>query len=65
LRTHLDALEGLLEGDSWLVGASPSIADFAIAAQLDELRRTSRHAHELDARPRQKAWLQRCQPELT
>src|SRR5262249_35741270 len=58
---HLDALEGLLEGGPWLVGASPSIADFAIAAQLDELQRTSRHAHELHARPRLEAWLSRCQ----
>lgn len=63
LRAHLDALDGLLEGGPWLVGASPTVADFAISAQLDELQRTSRHAHELHARPRLEAWLQRCQFE--
>jgi glutathione S-transferase len=63
LRAHLDALDGLLEGATWLTGDAPSIADIAVAAQLDEFRRTSRFKADIDARPRLQEWLERCRFE--
>lgn len=56
LRAHFAAIDGLLEGAEWLTGDEPSIADIAASAQLDEFKRTSTIAHELDAFPR----LSRC-----
>ena len=58
---HLDALEGRLQRDSWLCGDAPSIADIAVAAQLDEVVRTSPHAHFIEERPQLHAWRARCQ----
>lgn len=58
---HLDALEGRLQRDTWLCGRASSIADIAVAAQLDEVVRTSRHAHLIDERPRLNAWRARCE----
>ena len=42
LKGHLDALVVLLEGAPWLAGAERCVADLAVAAQLQELIRTSR-----------------------
>jgi glutathione S-transferase len=63
LRAHLVAIDGLLAGSAWLTGDEPSIADVAVSAQLDELKRTSRYAGELDAHARLADWLLRCQFE--
>ncbi|MFT3926701.1 MAG: glutathione S-transferase family protein [Myxococcales bacterium] len=60
LRQHLNALDGRLARDSWLAGPSMSIADIAVAAQLDEFVRTSAWASEIRALPRLNAWLERC-----
>ena len=56
----LDALEKLLERRKWLAGDRVSIADFSVAAQIDELVRTSDLAPQVLARPRLKEWLARC-----
>jgi glutathione S-transferase len=56
----LDALEKLLEKRRWLAGDSVSIADFSVAAQLDELVRTSDLAPRVLQRPRLQDWLARC-----
>ncbi|MFV8753447.1 glutathione S-transferase family protein [Nannocystaceae bacterium ST9] len=58
-RGHFDRIEALLGEGEWLVGGRRSIADLAIAAQLDEFVRTSRFADELRGRERLWAWLQR------
>jgi glutathione S-transferase len=57
---HLEALDGRLAVDPWLAGDAPSIADIAVAAQLDEFVRTSPLASALDRFPRLVAWLARC-----
>jgi glutathione S-transferase len=57
---HLDALEGRLLHAPWLCGEAPSIADIAVAAQLDEVVRTSRHANSIAERPQLRAWRERC-----
>jgi glutathione S-transferase len=56
----LDALEQLLEQRPWLAGDSVSIADFSVAAQLDEVVRTSDLAPRVLSRARLKDWLARC-----
>jgi glutathione S-transferase len=58
-RSHFDRIETLLRDQDWLVGGRQSIADLAIAAQLDEFVRTSRFADELRSRERLRAWLER------
>lgn len=60
-REHLDALEGRLSTGPWLVGSAPSIADLAVAAQLDEVVRTSSIAYEVLMRPKLADWRERCQ----
>jgi glutathione S-transferase len=59
-REHLRALEGRLTRNSWLAGELPSIADIAVAAQLDEVARTSTWVPELHALPHLSAWRARC-----
>ena len=58
---HLDALAGRLERNTWLCGDDPSIADIAVAAQLEEVLATSRHASLIHARGELVTWLARCQ----
>jgi glutathione S-transferase len=58
-RAHFDRIEALLADKLWLVGERQSIADLAIAAQLDEFVRTSRFADELRGRAKLWAWLAR------
>jgi glutathione S-transferase len=60
LRGHFAALEGRLCARAWLAGDAPSLADIAVAAQLDEVVRTSSLVAELQALPALWAWLQRC-----
>jgi len=61
LRGHFAAIEGRLRAGAWLAGDAPSLADIAVAAQLDEVVRTSSSlAGELQALPALWAWLQRC-----
>jgi glutathione S-transferase len=55
----LDALEVLLEGRPTLAGMEISIADLSVAAQIDELCRTSDLRDRVLAYPRLKAWLDR------
>jgi glutathione S-transferase len=55
----LQAMETLFEGRNYLTGIEPSIGDFSVAAQLDELIRTSDLAPKVLALPRLKAWLER------
>lgn len=54
---HLEHLEALLEGRTWLVGDDATLADHAVAAQLEELVRTSRHADKIRSYPRISAWM--------
>ena len=54
---HLDRLDLVLAGDSRLVGNSTSIADIAVAAQLDEIIRTSTRREWIRARPNIGRWL--------
>jgi len=58
--TLLDALETVLEKRAWLAADSASIADFSVAAQLDELVRTSDLAPRVLERSKLKEWLARC-----
>lgn len=57
LRDHLDQLDTRLAHTGWLVGSSLTLADLAVAAQLQEIERTSHLAGELTARPALSAWL--------
>jgi glutathione S-transferase len=56
---HVDALETLLTSRRWLAGDALSIADISVAAQLDELLRTSHLADRVRERPRLREWLER------
>jgi len=56
---HLVELETLLRGRDWLVGNSPSIADIAVSAQIDEVVRTSHLAGQIREMPGVSKWLAR------
>jgi len=56
---HLDHVDGLLEGRDWLVSDERCLADIAVAAQLDEIERTSPFRREIRYRERLSAWLDR------
>lgn len=60
LLEHVDSLETLLGKQPWLVGERRSIADIAVATQLDEIRRTSHLAPEIEKRARVREWLARA-----
>jgi glutathione S-transferase len=62
LQAHLDDLEVLVADGAWLAGASRSIADIAVAAQLEEMIRTSRPGPWITGRPAVAAWLARVDP---
>jgi glutathione S-transferase len=62
LWSHLDHLEILLEPTGWLVGNRQTIADIAVASQLDEILRTSTIAERVRERARVTAWLERQRP---
>jgi len=56
---HLEDLDVLLAQRDWLVGNAASIADIAVAAQVDEVVRTSHLAPHIRALPRLSDWLAR------
>ena len=58
--SHVDALETLLAGQTWLVGESRTIADIAVQSQLAEVARTSHLAPELAKRSHVTAWIARA-----
>ncbi len=59
---HLDRIDTVLGPSGWLVGASKTIADIAVASQLLEVKRTSaRMRPELQRRPNLSAWLARVE----
>lgn len=57
---RLDDIEALLEGRNYLGGDTPHIGDFSVAAQLDELVRTSELKARVLGYPRIADWLLRC-----
>ncbi len=56
---HVDALEVLLGTRTWLAGDALSIADVSVAAQIDEVLRTSDLAGRIRERKAVMAWLER------
>jgi len=56
---HMADLDTLLSGREWLVGHQPSIADFAVSAQIDEVLRTGHLVEAVRALPRLSGWLAR------
>jgi hypothetical protein len=54
---HLDRLDVVLAGGGRLVGNATSIADIAVAAQLDAIIRTSARRERIRARPNISCWL--------
>lgn len=59
LLEHVDHLQALLSSREWLVGDAISIADISVAAQLDEILRTSEIAGALRDREAIMRWLGR------
>jgi glutathione S-transferase len=57
---RLDDIEVLLEGREFLVGDAPTIADYSVVSQLDEIIRTCDLAPRILAYPRIRAWMERC-----
>ena len=57
---RLEDIETLLEGRDYLGGDAPTIADFSVVGQLDELIRTSELKPRILGHPRIAAWLARC-----
>ena len=55
----MDGLEVLLDGRRSLTGFDITAADYAVAAQLDEMIRTSRYAEQIQAYPQVMAWMRR------
>lgn len=62
LFAHLDHIDVMLEPTGWLVGEQQSIADIAVASQLDEIVRTSPLGPSVLERPRLAEWLTRQRP---
>ncbi len=58
---HLDMIETCLAGRDWLVGDVQTVADIAVAAQLDEVLRTSTLAGAIRERRNLAAWIERQQ----
>jgi glutathione S-transferase len=57
---RLEDIEFTLEGRTFLAGLAPSIGDFSVAAQIDELIRTSDLRERILSYKGVKAWLARC-----
>ena len=57
---RIEDIEFTLEGRTYLAGLTPSIGDFSVAAQIDELIRTSDLRERILAYKGVKAWLARC-----
>ena len=58
----IGCLDAMLAGREWLVGASVSIADISVSAQLDEILRTSVLAPRIQQYSGLMGWLTRCAP---
>jgi glutathione S-transferase len=56
---HLDGLELLLAKKDFLVGGGPTIADISVAAQLDEMIRTSKIRDTILTRTKVRDWMAR------
>lgn len=59
LQRHLDAVDGWLGDDEWLVGGALTLADLALFAQLHCIRGAEEGARMIEARPRVDAWMER------
>lgn len=59
LNRHFQKLDDLLEGRDWLVGETPSIADFAVAGQMSALLYAEEARAELEASKNIQAWRER------
>jgi glutathione S-transferase len=59
---HLDMLEDALSEGPYLVGEAPTVADFAVLAQLAEILRTSTYAPKVRERATLMAWVGRLAP---
>lgn len=57
---HVDALDTILGKRRWLAGDALSIADLSVAAQIDEVIRTSHLADRIRQRTHVASWLERC-----
>lgn len=57
---HVQNLDSLLAERPYLTGDTLNIGDIAVAAQFDEIIRTSDAAERVLAWPRFKAWYERC-----
>ncbi len=56
---HVDALDAILANRRWLAGDALSIGDISVAAQIDEVLRTSDLAPKIRERKLVMAWLER------
>ena len=56
----MEVIDQLLDGRPWLAGTERSVADHAVAAQLDEVMRTSVLGDRIMSHPRIKSWFERC-----
>jgi glutathione S-transferase len=59
---HLDGLEALLAKSDFLVDGRATIADLSVAAQLDEMVRTTKMKDAILARAHVRAWMERLPP---
>jgi len=56
---HFAALDGMLDGDDWLLGDALSVADIAVAPQIRALLYAEEVVPIVEARPRVGKWLER------
>jgi glutathione S-transferase len=56
---HLDGIEILVAKTGFLVGRDANIADLSVAAQLDEMTRTSKVSETILSRPKIADWMRR------
>lgn len=59
--THIGNLETIFSQQDWLVGNHQTIADLAVAAQIDEILRTSPLKERILSYSHVKSWLERIQ----
>ena len=56
---HFAALDGMLDGNDWLLGDALSVADIAVAPQIRALLYAEEVVPIVEARPRVGKWLER------
>ncbi len=59
LFAHLEGIDAILSEQDWLVGNHQTIADIAVAAQLEEIVRTSPLKQRILSYPHLRSWLER------